>query len=146
MFDVSEIAAADAAKIIATQEGHFADVKDIRIKPAKLTRTVSAFSNASGGEILLGISEDVGNEKKRSWEGFEDREAANDFISTLEGLTELGNHYTGAFLKCAGLDGLVLRLTIFRTQAIVKSSDGYSIRAPQCAKSAVQHPGKARAA
>ena len=54
MFDVSEIAAADAAKIIATQEGHFADVKDIRIKPAKLTRTVSAFSNASGGEILLG--------------------------------------------------------------------------------------------
>lgn len=31
MFEIREITAAEAAKIIATEEGHFADVKDIRI-------------------------------------------------------------------------------------------------------------------
>jgi hypothetical protein len=31
------------------------------------------------------------------WEGFADPEDANDFVAMLEGLTELGNHYTGAF-------------------------------------------------
>lgn len=123
MFDVREISAAEAAKIIATEETHFSDVKDIRIKPGKLSRTVSAFANASGGEILLGISEDKIN-AKRSWEGFLNREAANDFVSTLEKLAELNNHYTGVFLKSAGQNGLILHLTIFRTQAIVKSSDG----------------------
>ena len=72
MFETREITAGEAAKIIATEEGHFADVKDIRIKPAKLSKSVSGFANASGGEIFLGVSEDVPNKKKRSWEGFAD--------------------------------------------------------------------------
>ena len=63
MFETREITAAEAAKIIATEEGHFADVKDIRIKPAKLSKSVSGFANASGGEIFLGVSEDVPNKK-----------------------------------------------------------------------------------
>jgi ATP-dependent DNA helicase RecG len=42
----------------------------------------------------------------------------------LEGLTELGNHYAGAFLKCPGQTGLVFHVTIFRTQAIVETTDG----------------------
>jgi ATP-dependent DNA helicase RecG len=55
MFETREITAAEAAKIIATEEGHFADVKDIRIKPAKLSKSVSGFASASGGEIFLGV-------------------------------------------------------------------------------------------
>lgn len=39
------------------QEGHFLDVKAIEIAPAKLTKTLSALSNAEGGEVYIGIAE-----------------------------------------------------------------------------------------
>lgn len=123
MFNAREITAEEATKIIATQEGHFADVKDIRITPAKLSRTVSAFANASGGEIFLGISEDVAKGKKRAWSGFGEPEDANDFVSMLESLGHLGNHYTGAFLYCKDHAGLVMHITVLRTQAIITSTD-----------------------
>jgi len=47
------INAEEAKKIMSRQEGHFLDFKRITIMPAKLTRTMSAFANADGGELFL---------------------------------------------------------------------------------------------
>lgn len=123
MFEVREIAPAEAIRIVAVDEGHFADAKDIRITPTKLTRTVSAFCNASGGEIFLGIT-GAQKGKQPSWEGFAAREDANQFIEIIDKLTPLANHYVGTFLKCPGHNGLVLHLTVHRTADIVKSHEG----------------------
>lgn len=41
----------ETVKIALIQEDHFHDVKAIEIAPAKLTQSLSAFANATGGEF-----------------------------------------------------------------------------------------------
>ena len=50
------ISSMDAEKIVALSESWIVDMKGKDIKPAKLSRNVSAFANSNGGEIYLGIS------------------------------------------------------------------------------------------
>lgn len=113
------------AELLAIPESHFVDLKSAEILPGKLTKTISAFANTSGGEIYVGISEvDDLNGKTREWSGFSDPEAANAIFQVLEGLNPLGNNYTAAFLSAPGAVGLVLHITIFKTQDIVLATDG----------------------
>ena len=44
-------------KIIEKGEGHFSDLKSAAISPAKLTQSMSAFANADGGELFVGLDE-----------------------------------------------------------------------------------------
>jgi ATP-dependent DNA helicase RecG len=48
---------AEANKLLESEESHYLDVKRIEIKPSKLTGSVSAFANAAGGELFIGIGE-----------------------------------------------------------------------------------------
>ena len=66
MYPVYEIDREQAEQIINVEEGFLNDVKAKEIKPAKLSETVSAFANAGGGDIYIGISED-GEKKDREW-------------------------------------------------------------------------------
>jgi ATP-dependent DNA helicase RecG len=121
--DVERITVEQASKIIATEEGQFADVKAIEITPAKLTRTISAFANTDGGELYVGIGED-GDRKARTWAGFEDQEAANGHLQIFEQLFPLGTDFQYEFLRADGANGLVLHIQINKTQAIMKDSKG----------------------
>jgi len=79
-----------AKNIVSIEEGHFSDVKSIDISPSKLTRSISAFANASGGELHIGIDEKESDSKKiRHWRGFADPEAGNAHIQTFEKLFPL---------------------------------------------------------
>ena len=51
-----EITPDQARAILATEEGHFSDLKSTDIRPAKLTESVAAFANAAGGELFIGIA------------------------------------------------------------------------------------------
>ena len=89
-----KITAEQGRRILALEEGHFADVKAIDISPAKLTNTISAFSNASGGELYVGIDErQTPSGKIRSWRGFRDVEAANAHLQVFAQLFPLGQYY-----------------------------------------------------
>jgi ATP-dependent DNA helicase RecG len=67
--EVQAITNEQAEEIIKFEEGHFADAKDIRIAPSKLSESVSAFANTDGGELFIGVNEDkVANCK--FWNGF----------------------------------------------------------------------------
>lgn len=106
-------------------EGHFQDAKGKRIKPAKLTKTVSAFANSSGGELYVGMEEVVDALGRRFvWRGFENEEAANGIIQTVEGLSPLGKHYEAVFLETEEAPGLVLQLTVFKSPDVLKASNG----------------------
>jgi hypothetical protein len=48
---VIDISEAERNKLLALAEGHFLDVKDLRVSPFKLTRTIFTLSNAEGGEV-----------------------------------------------------------------------------------------------
>lgn len=112
-------------ELLDLEETHFVDLKSADISPAKLTKTVSAFANTSGGEIYVGIEESVGpNGKQRLWSGFFDQEAANPIFQVLESMSPLGNSFGAEFLQAGEASGLVLHLTIFKTKDIVFASDG----------------------
>jgi len=120
---VVEISAAERDKIMALAEGHFADLKDIRITPSKLTRTLSALSNAEGGEVYIGIREDV-NTRTRSWNGFNVPEDANSHIQVFEQLFPLGDGYEYTFLRTATEPGHVLKVEVAKNRDVKTASDG----------------------
>lgn len=121
-----EISLAQRDLIRALPEGHFHDLKAKDIAPAKLTRTIAAMANASGGEIYVGIDETVGpgGAKIRNWRGFADPEEANGHLQALEQVFPLGNYHDATFLSCSGEPGLVLQLQVFKSREICKALDG----------------------
>lgn len=120
---VASISREQATKILSLEEGHFVDLKAIEIAPAKLTQTLSAFANADGGELYIGVAE-VGPNRRRVWKGFTSQEAANGHIQALEQLFPLGQDCDYTFLSCAGLAGLVLQVSVRKTAAIKKAANG----------------------
>lgn len=119
---VAEIGQIEYEKILSVEEGHFSDLKSIDISPNKLTRTLSAFANAEGGELYIGIDEDS-RTKQRSWRGFADVEAANGHIQMFEESFPLGRDYSYDFLRFPGQSGLVLKIEIKKTREIRKASN-----------------------
>lgn len=123
MYPIYEIDDTQAANIMATQENYLSDIKARDIKPAKLSETISAFSNATGGDVYIGIGEDKPT-NKRTWVGFDDPEHANNFFHVLFQAHPFGNHIKCEFLSNKHLPGLVLHITIKKVKEIVKSSSG----------------------
>lgn len=125
MIDTIEITENQKNIILDIEEDHFRDLKAIDIKPAKLTKTISAFANTVGGEIYIGIDEnEVAGVKLRQWRGFSDIEDANGHLQIFEQLFPLGTDFSYTFLKIAGHTGIVLLISILKTKQIVKTSDG----------------------
>lgn len=123
--EVKEISQVEAEKIKFLDEGHFTDLKSKAIRPAKLTKTISAFSNTSAGEVFVGIVEnDINGKKDRTWDGFADAEEANGLIQAVESMSPLSNHYQAVFYRVKSEIGLVLHLTIYKHSNILKASNG----------------------
>lgn len=115
---------AELSEILSIPESHFVDLKSKEIAPGKLTKTISAFANTGGGEVYIGIEEVEGEYgKERIWNGFVDQEAANPIFQVLDQLTPLANNYVAEFISAVSVPGLVLHLTIFKTQEIVSATD-----------------------
>jgi ATP-dependent DNA helicase RecG len=118
----------DSEGIALTQieEGQFSDVKATAISPSKLSNTISAFANTDGGELYIGVSEQLlgGNVKRREWDGFADVEAANGHLQAFEQRFPLGKDFQYEFLRCPNRKGVVLHVQVIRTQGIVKAYDG----------------------
>lgn len=143
MYPVYEIDDAQVAKIMVTEENYLNDIKAREIKPSKLSETISAFANAAGGDVYLGIGEDKAT-KTRTWLGFDDVEQANDFFHTLFQAHPFGNHVRFEFLKSGNLPGLVLHITIKKVKEIVKSSAGDIFVRVNAGKQKIDTPEKIR--
>lgn len=111
----------EAAKLLRRAEGHFFDAKSIELAPAKLSRTISAFANADGGEFLIGCDERDG---AFSWRGFRDSEDANAFLQVIEGIYPLGQSGQLQFLTTVGEDGILLLGEVAKSKDIIPSTDG----------------------
>jgi ATP-dependent DNA helicase RecG len=120
------ISAAQTARILGLEEGHFLDLKAREITPAKLTKTLSALANADGGELYVGIGEDRSfTPPKRTWSGFANVEAANGHLQALDSLFPLGQDFTYTFLSTGNAhDGLALQILVLKTRDVKKASDG----------------------
>lgn len=122
---VVTIDADQAEALKALGEGVYCDLKGIRIKPAKISRTLSALANRYGGEVYLGIDEDDDRATgTRTWNGFESQEAANAHLQVIEQCFPLGQHVVCTFLECDSEVGLVLKIEVEKTPHIVESTEG----------------------
>jgi len=124
-FEVSEVSGHERDTLLTLDEGHFCDLKATDIAPAKLTRSISAFANAAGGDLYIGITEDVFmGTKARLWSGFKDPEAANAHIQVIAAMFPLGSEYSCEFLRSPGSAGLILHVAVQKTTQIAEASDG----------------------
>lgn len=120
-----EIDAAQADLLTQIEEGQYSEVKATAVSPAKLSNTISAFANTDGGDLYIGIGEQLlgNNAKKRTWRGFPDVEAANGHLQAFEGAFPLGKDFQYEFFRCAGRPGLILHVQVSRTQGVIKATD-----------------------
>jgi ATP-dependent DNA helicase RecG len=121
---VNEITDKQLQEVLSYTEGHFSDIKAKEIKPSKLTKTISAFANADGGEVYVGIAESVSLPFPHKWDGFADPEAANAHLQVFESLFPLGEDYLYSFLSHTKQTGVVLQIIVRKTKGVVKANDG----------------------
>ncbi len=108
--------------VLSKKEGHFSDMKAKEILPSKLSRTLSAFANADGGEAYLGVATNPDGSFR--WEGFQKEEDANAHLQVVENLFPIGDIAQCEFLNCSSVTGSVLRVEIPKTADILNASDG----------------------
>ncbi len=121
--NVFEINKQQKDQLLNLQENHFFDLKAKEITPAKMTRHISAFANADGGDLYIGIGEDKIT-YDRIWDGFKNPEEANGHIQCFEQLFPLGQDFEYEFLSCPGFPGLILHVEVKKTPDIKSASDG----------------------
>lgn len=120
--EVVEVRGTGRERLLSLEESHFADLKAIAVSTKKLGVAISAFANATGGDLYIGINEtELLGTKIRTWHGFDDQEAANGHLQSLEALFPLGAEYSYEFLSCPGSRGLVLHITVQRTPQIARA-------------------------
>jgi ATP-dependent DNA helicase RecG len=117
----SRLTSEEIQKLFQRKENHFLDFKDCRIAPAKLTETISAFANADGGELYVGVSE-VGQALKGR--GFPSIESANGHLQALENLFPLGQFFRYEFLTSPDSDGYLLFVEVGKNPRVIKASSG----------------------
>ena len=120
-------------QLFAIEENHFNDFKAKDITGRKLSKSISAFANSSGGDIYVGIREE-NDTKIKHWEGFNSIEEANAMLQVMESLSVIENYHDLEFLKHPTLGTYILKVCIFKTQAIVATTDGkvYVRKGAQC--------------
>lgn len=136
MPDIRNIDQREVLDLLDLEEGHYADLKRTAIAPAKLSESVSAFANMSGGELYVGIGEiknDAGKVTDREWMGFANQEAANAHIKVIQEMTPLGTHCKFEYLKADDRSGYVLHIVVFKVREVVLATDrnAYVRKGPQ---------------
>lgn len=134
--EIYEISARQLERILTSVESHFLDFKRKEIRPSKMTDTISAFANADGGELFVGIAESGLPLVPHTWDGFPDPEDANSHILEFEKLFPLGGDHSYNFLTHPTTTGYVLQVVIKKSRSIVKANDGV----PRVRKSAQNLP------
>jgi len=123
-FDIKLITLEQANRIIKYEEGQYGDVKAIEKKPSSLSEDISAFANADGGDLYIGIDEvEVSGVKTRSWRGFAVPEDANAHVQVFDSLFPTGEEFQFDFLRCDGLPGVVLHATVNKSRGVTLASN-----------------------
>lgn len=122
---VKDLTSGEVEKLLGMDESHFLDFKSVDVSPRSISKDVSAFANASGGELFIGIDDKMGVAgEEREWRGFSNQEAANALIQTVHEQSPLGSHYDATFLSNPDCSGLILLLTIFKAREVIPAANG----------------------
>jgi ATP-dependent DNA helicase RecG len=115
---------AEFAKIADRDESHFFDLKSSDVSGKSLQKIAVAFSNADGGEIIIGIKDQKFWPKiDDRWEGISDIEQLNGHLQALFDVKPaLDIQYE--FLKRDAISGYGLRVVVEKGTRLCTTSDG----------------------
>jgi ATP-dependent DNA helicase RecG len=118
------ISATELAEIADRDESHFFDNKEYNVSGKSLQKVAVAFSNADGGELIVGIRDKKrGGQLAERWEGIGDIEKLNGHLQALfEVKPALDLEYK--FLKLDGAEGYALRVLIEKGSQVCATTDG----------------------
>jgi ATP-dependent DNA helicase RecG len=105
-------------KLLSSLESHFFDRKSKRILPSTLSKSLSAFANSDGGELLVGVEDDG------TWDGFGMPEDANPIVQILEKHFGFGEYLDAVFLANSNRRGYILKIEIRKSPDIKRSTSG----------------------
>lgn len=111
----------DALQLCTRPEDHFFDRKALGVASAKLLRHVSAFANADGGELVVGVADE--GEAVQRWNGAATIEEFNGVLQALREI-EPPCSQTVSFLVCLGLPGYVMHIDVEKDAFVHRLSDG----------------------
>jgi ATP-dependent DNA helicase RecG len=114
----------DALKLSERTESHFFDRKAVAIKPRNIEKIAVAFSNADGGEFVIGIADDSDEaDSAKRWKGALDIEELNPYLQALFSLDpSVDLRYE--ILSCDSKPGYCLRVQVEKNAKVCKTSDG----------------------
>ncbi len=106
--------------LLERKEGHFLDFKSKKLRPRTLPKHVSAFANADGGELVIGIEE---NGDDLDWVGFADHEEANGLIAFLDENYGTDGILRYTFLSAKNKNGFLLLIEVEKSLKLTKTPD-----------------------
>lgn len=121
-YTITSITLEEIDQVLRYEESWLLDKKGPDIKPAKFSRTVSAFANTNGGEVYLGISH-TEDKTKYIWDGFKDEESFNDFTSVLTEILPTYESYSVDAYQHPVEKTWVFHIIIHKTNNIIYASD-----------------------
>lgn len=114
----------EAEALCLKSENHFFDRKSSLLKPGSVERHVVAFANADGGEIIIGIEDQVDSSHAvKSWDG---KLTVEDYNPYVQCIMNLSPSIPAAFKFYAspGLPGIILSIQVEKSLYVHKASDG----------------------
>ncbi len=117
------ISDAEFAEIADRDESHFFDIKQYAVSGSSIQKIAVAFSNADGGEIIIGIKDKKTDLKiEDRWEGITDIEKLNGHLQALSGVGP-GLNINYEFIKRMNIPGYALRVTIEKGSQVCVTAD-----------------------
>ncbi len=114
----------EALAISNRDEDHFYERKSIAVSGRKIQKAVTAFANADGGELIVGVADNKERpEPEERWVGAANIEQLNAALQNVQEVKpSVDVRYE--FLKCSERAGYVLRIQIEKSSDVHQTADG----------------------
>lgn len=140
--NIRQISREDALAICTRKEGDFFDRKAFGLTPKKAQKVAVAFSNADGGEFVIGIADDRDQpDPEMRWSGASDIEDFNDILQNLYSLNP-SLEFKHDYLETPAFPGLVLRVIVSRSSSVCKTADNTVYQRQGAASNPIKDPQK----
>lgn len=137
MWNVLDLDASSVEALLSKNEDQFCDFKD-KSSIAKITKTVSAFANADGGDLYIGIRDKA--EKDRIGFLYADQEEANPCVQEIYRQFTDGQEYIYLEFLRFPSSGLCLHVLVQKTPFVVCSSDNHTFKRQNAADRELKSP------
>lgn len=118
------LAESEVTDFICRQENHFFDRKSKTVDGKGIQKAISAFANADGGDVIIGIKDEKeGTNLSDRWDGFLKTEDCNFIFQNIQLISPTVPH-TICYLQHPINKTFAIRITIDKSSSVHSTADG----------------------